>query len=420
MQIILFLLNPVLGFLNSLGKMRGVLSYCGFVLFYVIYAYSFRFIETSDAYDIALLFMRRTRDDDFDFEAATTLFRNGVVTDPYLWYVIAFLKQYSSSPRVLYAFFSFIYGSFVYLYLKQFYSARSQQRYGWEFYFYIFVGISILSFISISTTRHYTATAIFVYAMVRFFYYNDKKVLPLILLTPFIHFSFWVSVASFFIAVIIFKLIPNRTALLMWAMVFSFSLSYLDTTQFANDTFETQEGDYVSNRQINSKIRVYSRTTENKEKNRQSYEELVEKQGTYRILNNAFTKTSRKINKVGVFILLCLLYRRRDMYVQNDEQKVLFDYILLLYSLYCVLSMFMSNSGRFLKISDLILLFYLSTLTFKRKQRRNHQLLCLVFGFVKVYAISFLLFNMVRFVKWWFWVYPTPVTLQLVPEALLY
>ena len=57
-----------MGFINSIGKMRETLSYFGFVLFYVIYAYSLHFIETSDAYDIAMLFSRR---DDFDHKPKT-------------------------------------------------------------------------------------------------------------------------------------------------------------------------------------------------------------------------------------------------------------------------------------------------------------------------------------------------------------
>lgn len=405
MALIYFIFNPVIGLITSLKNMTKLSEGIVFICFYALFGYAFDFsLQTADCFRIARSFQEYT---DQSISEIISLYKNGRVTDIYLYCMFSCIHPITTNPKILYLVFHFIYGFFTYLFIKKFYIINNTNH-DKVFYITIFCIIMMHSPVHLSTTRHYTASAIFIYGIIQYFIYNKKAIL-LIVITPLIHFSFIVSAAAFIVFLLINKFaIPTKLIFYLTVLVFFVSFVNLNNE---TSTFFSQTEIETDHARINTKINAYENSSENQERNYFKDRERLSSQGRYYEANKLFSNLTQNISKIGAFILLVLLYKDRKILNLNHTQKRLFKYILLTFLLYYSSSIVMSNTSfRFGELANMILIFYLyHCYALYNFSKLKKYIMCLPFIFI--YQICFTLFNAPRLVEETFWIFPPILTL---------
>lgn len=143
------------------------------------------------------------------------------------------------------------------------------------------------------------------------------------LLTPLIHFGFFIAVVALLVFAILHRFIKSNLFYYR-LMILAFGVNML-TPQSALDDIMGAEGDaeeLTSSIALNRKVENYRRTTEDVERKQESI--AKKSQSAYRQANRAFTVTFDYVNKIGMVLMLSVLYRRRNRIIQNKTQSRFF------------------------------------------------------------------------------------------------
>ena len=405
--LLFFLFNPLLGFINAMKDLDRRLNGWVFVAFYALFGYAISFtLTTADSYRIAADFCVY----DKEYQTVLEMYREGYLTDIYLTFVKGLLQLFTRNPKVLYGVLGAVMGAFSYLSIKQLYAIWRDNR---DKYFYIlvFFFFLVISFFNVNGIRFWTATSWFSYFAIRNLYFGKKRAIVGVILTPLIHFGYLIGVGGFIIFVIIRHIIKSPT-LYYYLMLIAFVVSLAVPNTMAGDIMGSMgdSEELTSSRAFNRKAESYIHSEENaqkKEENRQYKERTL-----YREANSLFTRTFDYVNKVGMVIMLTLLYRKRRSIIQDKVQSDFFNYVLFSFALGFFACFMIGSGGRFIRIANMMYVFWLFTV-FRRNVMENpkwKQYVRVLF-LLNFYAIAFLLFNAPRLVTSLFWFAPPAFTI---------
>jgi hypothetical protein len=405
--LLFFLVNPLIGFINAMKNLDRRLNGLVFIMFYALFGYAISFnLITADSYRIAARFCSQ----DFDFRMVWALYKEGRLTDVYLLFMYGVIQLFTRNPKVLYGILGAVMGAFSYMSIKQVFLIW---RGGRNKYFYILVFFFFLaiSFFNVNGIRFWTATSWFSYFAIRYLYFDKKRAIIGVLVTPLIHFGYFIGVVGILIFAIIHKLVKN-TSFYYLIMILAFGVNLL-TPQSALDDIMGAEGDadeFTSSVAINRKANNYRKTTENIEKKEAS--RAAKSQSLYRQANYAFTTTFDYVNKFGMMVMLTALYRRRKKIIQDKTQQRFLHYVMFSFALGFIATLLIGSGGRFIRLANMMYVFWLLTVfrsnaTINPIWKRYVKLLFL-FNF---YALSFLFFNAPRLVTPLFWFAPPVFTI---------
>ncbi len=406
--LLLYLVNPFIGFISAIKNLDRRLNGLVFVLFYALFGYAISFnLTTADSYRIAARFCQT----DFSYGMIWQMYKAGSLTDIYLIGVYSIVQLFTRNPKVLYGILGAVMGTFSYLSIKQLFVIwrKGRNKYFFILVFFFFLTIS---FFNVNGIRFWTATSFFSYFAIRYLYFGKKRAIIGVLLTPLIHFGFFIAVVAILVFSILHKLIKSHS-FYYWTMILAFGVNLL-TPQSALDDIMGAEGDaeeLTSSIALNRKVENYRRTTENVERKQESI--AKKSQSAYRQANRAFTVTFDYVNKIGMVLMLTVLYRRRNRIIQNKTQSRFFHYVLFSFSLGFMATLLIGSGGRFIRIANMMYVFWLFTVfrynalvDFKWKQ---YVKLLFLLNF---YAVAFLFFNAPRLVTPLLWFLPMPFTIM--------
>ncbi len=185
---LLYILWPFGAFLYALKHFRKKESAIIFILFAMLYGYTFmhradservknEFQEVANLQgtDVRKYFTEKTRE----------------TPDIFLPLVNITVSRVTASPHILYMVYAFIYFSFV---IACFYSLYKltppHSKIKIESALFLLLFLLYIRYSAINGVRFWIACFIFSYSLIRLIYYNEKKFLFLILSTPLIHFAY--------------------------------------------------------------------------------------------------------------------------------------------------------------------------------------------------------------------------------------
>jgi len=405
--LLFFLFNPLIGFIEAFKNLDRHLNGLVFIAFYALFGYAISFNLTSaDSYRIAAKFCQF----DFDYQLIWNLYKNGQITDIYLLFVYGIVQVFTRNPKVLFGVLGAIMGVFSCLSIKQLFLIWKDNR---NVYFYILVFFFFLtiSFFNVNGIRFWTATSVFSYFAIRHLYFKKKTAIIGVLLTPLIHFGFIIAALGFLAFVLMNAFIKSPHIYLM-AMVLAFGLS-IAAPQSAIDDIMGSEGDVeelTSSSAIGRKADSYRRTSGNIQAERER--DSRQPQSVYRKANSLFTKTFDYVNKIGMFLMLFVLYRRRKSIIQNETQSRLFNFVLFFFALGYIATLLISSGSRFIRIANMMYVFWLLTVFQQNNtDSRSWKLYVYALFFLNFYALAFLLINAPRLVTPIFWFLPPIATI---------
>lgn len=398
---LLFLINPLLGFLRSLKDLNKPFHGIVFILFYALYGYAISFNLTSaDSYRIAARFCQTQ----FLFSDVWQMYSEGKLTDVYLIFIYSIVKIFTNNPKVLFGCLGGIMGLLSYFSIKTLYKVWPDQRNKF-FYFLVFFYFLSISFFNVNGIRFWTATSYFSIFAIRYVFLRKRLAIIPLLFTPLIHYGYMVGV----LGVIVFSLmdlikLDSIVYYGLMALMFAFSMINPD----AGDIIGL-EGDVETistNAAINRKAQYYVKPYQ---EDYSDSNDVVEDRSLYRRANSLFTKTFDYVNKIGMFLLLSIFLVKRKNIIRTKEQKVLFDFVLFSFALGYGATFIIYSGTRFIRLANMLFAFWMMCVFVKNQSKLLKRSIYLMF-FINFYAIAFLLFNAPRLVEPLFWFAPPILT----------
>lgn len=215
-------------------------------------------------------------------------------------------------------------------------------------WFYVLALYTVLPFTVVTAFRYNSAVIFFTWCLLEYTLNGKKKFLYIILLTPFIHFSFLFYTILPFVYLAI-KNMKRRTniAILLFGLSFVYSNSNLSSVV---DTFSKQ---YLRE-SISNQVDAYA-SEEGIESNDQRYAKAVKEGSARRAINRGIIAYSRQIL---MFSLLFFILKRKKFLAQNKFYEDMLIMALLSYSLTNFASSVLHGS-RFFSVSNFYFYFVL-------------------------------------------------------------
>ena len=406
--LLLFLVNPLIGFINAMKNLDRRWNGLVFILFYALFGYAISFNLTSaDSYRIAARFCQQ----DFDFRLIWALYREGGITDVYLLFMYGIIQLFTRNPKILYGILGAIMGVFSYLSIKQLYVIWKEGRDRY-FYMLVFFFFLTISFFNVNGIRFWTATSWFSFFAIRYLYFNKKTALVGVIFTPLFHFGYLIGVGGFLAFALLHRIIKN-SSFYYFAMIVTFAISMVVPNTMAGDIMGSMgdSEELSSNAAINRKSRNYVYSEENAQKKEEAAQ--YKERSLYREANSLFTKTFDYVNKIGMVIMLTVLYRRRRSIIQDKMQSRFFNYVLFSFALGFLACFMVASGGRFIRLANMMYVFWLFTVfrsnVMVNSKWRSYVKVLFLLNF---YAIAFLFFNAPRLVTPIFWFLPPIFTIM--------
>ncbi len=208
---ILFLISPFVGFIASLKDIKTRSSYVIFFLFFVLFGLSFT-VQSGKQGDMTIdAAYYREQFELFQYVSKSE-FREGLITyftfktgikDYYFNTVAFYISRITSNYHVMFLVFAIV---FSYFCLKTFKMFITEDNFDSSLSCYILTYIFMINQIfNINGVRFWTAAWIAVYTVFQIFKNGKRKYFLLVLLTPFVHVSFWLFVVILFLATLLIK-----------------------------------------------------------------------------------------------------------------------------------------------------------------------------------------------------------------------
>lgn len=410
MSFILFLLNPFIGFIDAMKALDRRFNGLVFIAFYALFGYAISFnLTTADSYRIAARFCQVS----FDYREIWKLFIDGSITDVYLLFVYGLIQSFTRNPKVLFGVLGAVMGVFSYLSIRQLYEVWKDNRNRYFYFIVLFFFLSI-SFFNVNGIRFWTATSVYSFFAIRFLYFRKRGAIAGVLITPFIHFGFIIAVFGFVAFLLADKLLHNTTVF-YFLLLLTFGISLFAPRGAVSDIIGA-EGDVdelTSNASINRKATYYVRDDGEEYDDDLGSDTVQTSSGSlYRRANSLFTKTFDFVNKIGMVLMLSLLYVKRKTIMQSKLQSRFFNFVLFSFSL-GFLAVFAIHSGtRFIRLANMMYAFWLCTVFRENvKVNKKWKSFVLILFVINFYALSFFLFNSPRLVTPKLWLLPPIMTI---------
>lgn len=197
----LFFILPWLSYLISLLNLKSNKSAVLFILYAAFFGYSISFSDSSaDSYRYALAFANFERPD--SYLTIISWYLDGSLRDLYRISLFYVTSAFSSNPHFLYALAGLIHGLLVYLNLRLYIDEKGTQNNIYTLSLSL-VFITICSITSVNGFRFNTGAMLAFYSIYQFIVKSNKLGLLGILLTPLMHYSFFLLIP----VVLILKLV---------------------------------------------------------------------------------------------------------------------------------------------------------------------------------------------------------------------
>jgi hypothetical protein len=231
-------------------------------------------------------------------------------------------------------------------------------------WFYVLALYTVLPFTVVTAFRFNSAVLFFCWCLLEYTLNKKRNFLYLILLTPFIHFSFlFYTVLPF-----VFLLIKNlRKRVNLTLLIFGLSVVYSNTNLSGFvDTFSKQ---YLTD-SISTQVDAYA-SEEGQESNSKRYAKAEKEGSAKRAINRGIITYSRQIL---MFSLLFFILKRRRFLMQHKFYEDLMIMALLSYSLTNFASSVL-HGNRFFSVSNFyfyfVLFYLLTTVKFSYAQNKK-------------------------------------------------
>ena len=187
-QIIMFFIWPFGSFLASLATLDRLLSRFIFVLFAVLYGYTFVFSLDAFGADNGRVVEDFLMISELNFEESIDFFIEEKSTDVFMELSFFFVSRFTDNPNVLYAFYASIYALFFILCISKLFKEHKNKNLSSFLILVLF--LLFIRFSAINGVRFWIASFIYIYGIYNLVVENKHNYLLLLLLTPLIHFSY--------------------------------------------------------------------------------------------------------------------------------------------------------------------------------------------------------------------------------------
>lgn len=373
LEIPLFVLLPVAGFLSALCNIKSKISACIYIAFAMLCGYAISFTDSSaDSFRYAQAFSRF--DNRLDYNTLVQMYQNGELRDLYRVVLFYFTSIFTNNPKVMYAFAGLVYGVFSYLNLRIFVKERGNV---WDKYILILslVFFTYISLANINGFRFWTGAMVLFYATYNFIIQKKTAWAIGILITPLFHYGFILLMPILILYRFVHPLLYDNkkfASILLYIFIGTFCASWILETNAINLGFLTQNDalagavgdriDYVNSEQV---------------------AELVESRKSDSLFLSVQTYFNYAI-KIYIFIGILFLNKLlKRMKGDRTSYTNLFAFVLFFYSVAFIATSFPSG-GRFMSIAHLFFLVLLGKFygVYKERDIQNLILIALaVFAF---------------------------------------
>lgn len=290
--LILFVMQPFLGFIRACGRLREPLCGVVFICFYTLFGYAHSFEDVrADAFR---KFVNFTHLRPHSFGAVWHEYLMGRVPDPYEHFVMVMVKKFSWNPHVMMAVVGFIGAIFIYMAIRRILKEYHGKHTFW-FYILVYFLVSGFSPLSMGGIRQYSMLGIVAYSAYSIIL--DKKYiwfLPLCI-TPLIHFAALLYIPVVVVALFI-RSIP-RSWLFYGAITMCLFGNFMESSGYREAVSHVLGSAGVENEEIKNKTNFYA------------------SKGADKAFEKSKTTAISKINGLlsGAFFILCLYVFRKKL-----------------------------------------------------------------------------------------------------------
>lgn len=391
----LFLIWPFGAFIAAFSNLRSRFSGLVYVLFTTLFGFAFSFTnKTADSYRIAWVF------DIQEVQTVTETFKDylkGRYPDLYREIIYSFVHSFTENPKFLFAIYGFVFGFFSYKSLKLLISFKGFKK-SIHLFIIVLIFFSTNSIVNINGARFWTAAIICFYAVIKMFYFKEKKWILGLLSTLLIHFSY-VFIVPFLILLFLLKntlFKKNKTP--KW-IILTYTFTFFASLILSSNVLDLSMITSFLSPSMAYKVDLY---------NSSRIIEIYEQRS--QTLFHTVSKTFGYISRFYIYILIIFIQKRiRKTNILTPRLQQFFSFILLFYSI-CFIFSIMPSGGRFLAIANLFFFFFLIRffVLFKSNKLKNLIVgLLPVFSFSILFNIGFLAISLTDSVIWYgnpFWV----------------
>lgn len=389
-MIILFLLFPFLAFLLSCRNLKSKINGLIFVLFAALFGYSSSFdLKSADSFRIGWSFCNVF---DRKLSFIVSSYEEGSVADIYASLVMSIVKQFTENPKFLFLMFGLIFGWLCFLSIKLVIRERIGSN---NVYFSILMicFFSLFSFLDIHGVRFGTALWLFFLSATNFIVYNRRKYVVGVILSMFIHFSFFpIVLLTIFFKYFIYKESGYNVRFYMTFFYISFLLYFiLPMLSLESIVYHMIP---IKGGLMEAKVNAYTITEEGVG--------LSNHTSFYRAANNLFTNVYQYIMQFSALLIFYKIYKSKVIISISTRHLLIF--CLVLYTLSnCLHGLIQDGTGiRYIWLSWMFLLFLLYRIyNFNRILYWKRIILCLPVIFL--YKISYMIINSVRMTEVILW-----------------
>lgn len=316
--LIIFLICPFVSFLFSCKNLKRPVNGLIFVLFSGLYGYCTSFtVQTADSFRVGWSFSNIYNQ---YFGDQISLFLQGDIADIYSSFIKSFVLLYTNNPKFLFLVFGLIFGVLSYFSMK----LVIKERIGGNNKYFSIIMIcffSLFSFLDIQGVRFGTAFWLFFLSSCQYLIYKNTIYIVGILLTPFIHFSYFPL--ALFIVFISFISVKKRYDLMLYLFYFSF-LFYFFVDMLSLQSV-LQNLIPIKGGLMEYKVLAYSSEAEN----------LLPTKSTslYRAANGLFTRIFQYIMQFSALFIIRYISNNYDILKKNIVIEKMFPFCLMLFSI---------------------------------------------------------------------------------------
>lgn len=240
-QFLMFFIWPFGSFIISVATLHKYKSSrIIFVMFAVLYGYTFVFSNEYGA-DNGRVVKEFYSVSEMSLSGFSEFLSSENTTDVFLPFSYYLVSKISKNPQVLYAFFALIYSLFFILSYQFILLLINGKRLDYRIMIFLILYLVYIRFSAINGVRFWIACFIFIYGIMKVIIDNNYWYLILILLTPFIHFSYFLGLIILAIYLVIGKRINYCYILLFISIVFPVEMlnKYLQSLGFFTNKVES-------------------------------------------------------------------------------------------------------------------------------------------------------------------------------------
>lgn len=374
----LFIIQPFLGFLFAIRDLRRTQNCVIFVLMAALWGWSMSFDYTpTDNYRIAASFCHQPV---YSFQQILDARDAGKSVDMYLSIINLIVHKFSSNAKAFFGLLGLIYGCFCIASIR-FILVHRVNKNSPYLQLFVFLMFATASLANMAMPRFWTAAWIMTFATLNLM--NGKYAwTPLLLLLPYIHFSYMPVALLLAGAVFFSDFFMKHEKLLFFALVMIFLLSFLLSEgvigYFIPDS-------WISGEKATSKYNAYVNT--NQLHDRAVYSEA----SAYSVANGIFTSVSQLLMKITAFIVIIIIRKHRYLFINDRRIQRIYTFILLLGCLCFFMSILRNVGWRFIWLLWLPL-YYLYYIVYDIYRLKIIQKYGFFLILINLYTISFMFY----------------------------